>query len=125
MAPFEVKIFMAQSRQKSKADQKVLDLEFMVGEQVLLKRIGEVASELVLPLGVSSVYPVFHVSMLKKYHFNGSQVISWDLVLLDQTLTFEEELIAILYRQVQKLTSKEMASVEISSSWGDYLGDRV
>ena len=135
------RLLMAQSRQKSYADRKVRDLEFMVGERVLLKvspmkgvmrfgkkgklspryigpfevveRIGEVAYQLALPPGLSSVHPVFHISMLKKYHQGGDHVIQWDSVLLDQNLTFEEEPITILDRQIRKLRSKEIASVKV------------
>ena len=34
----------------------------------VLKRVGEVAYELAFPPGLSGVHPVFHVSMLKRYH---------------------------------------------------------
>ena len=128
---------MAQSRQKSYADQKIRDLEFMVGERVLLKvspmkgvmrfgkkgklspryigpfeiveRIGEVVYQLALPPGLSGVHPVFHISMLKKYHQGGAHVIQWDSVLLDQNLTFEKEPITNFDRQIRKLRSKEIA----------------
>ncbi|XP_060202670.1 uncharacterized protein LOC132631087 [Lycium barbarum] len=61
------KLLAAQSRQKEYEDRKVRDLEFMVGEQVLLK---------VSPMnGLSGVHLVFHVSMLKKYHSDGSYII--------------------------------------------------
>ncbi|XP_069149036.1 uncharacterized protein [Solanum lycopersicum] len=137
------RLLMAQSRQKSYADRKVRDLEFMVGERVLLKvspmkgvmrfgkkgklspryigpfeiveRISEVAYQLALPPGLSGIHPVFHISMLKKYHQGGDHVIQWDSVLLDQNLTFEEESVIILDRQIRKLRSKEIASVKVSS----------
>ena len=35
-----------------------------IGPFEVLKRVGEVAYELALPLGLSGVHPVFHVSML-------------------------------------------------------------
>ena len=97
------RLIMAQSRQKSYANQMVRDLEFMVGERVLLKvspmkgvmrfgkkgklspryigpfeiveRIGEVGYQLTLPPGLSGVHPVFHISTLKKYHQGGAHVI--------------------------------------------------
>ena len=135
------RLLMAQNRQKSYVDRNIRDLEFMVGERVLLKvspmkgvmrfgkkgklspryigpfkiveRIGEVAYQLALPPGLSGVHPVFHISMLKKYHQGGDHVIQWDSVLLDQNLTFEEESITILDRQIRKLRSKEIASVKV------------
>ena len=81
------KLLAVQSRQKEYADRKVRDLEFMEGEQVLLKvspmkgvmhfgkrgklspryigpfdvlkRVGEVAYKLALPLGLSGVHRNF------------------------------------------------------------------
>ncbi|XP_060211709.1 uncharacterized protein LOC132639265 [Lycium barbarum] len=139
------KLRAAQSRQKMYVDQKVRDMAFMVGEQVLLKvspmkgimrfgkrdklspryispfeilrRIGEVSYELALPPGLSGVHPVFHISMLKKYHSDWSYIIHWDSVLLDENLSYEEEPIAILDRQVRKLRTKEIASVKVQ--WKD------
>ena len=88
------KLLAAHGRQKEYADRKVRDLDFMEGEQVLLKispmkgvmrfgkrgklspryiapfevlkRVGDVSYELALPPGLSGVHPVFHVSLLKK-----------------------------------------------------------
>ncbi|XP_060177957.1 uncharacterized protein LOC132607896 [Lycium barbarum] len=97
------KLLVAQSRKKAYADRKVRDLEFMVGDHVLLKvspmkgvlrfgkkvklsprfiglyeilrRVGKVAYELASPPSLSGVHPVFHVSMQKKYHLDGSYII--------------------------------------------------
>ena len=135
------KLLAAQRRQKEYADRKVRDLEFMEGEQVLLKvspmkgvmrfgkrgklspryigpfeilkRVGEVAYVLALPPGLSGVHPVFHVSMLKRYHGDGNYIIRWDSVLLDEKLSYEEEPVAILDREVCKLRSREIASIKV------------
>ena len=140
------KLLEAQNRQKEYADRKVRDLDFIEGEQVLLKvspmkgemrfgkrgklspryigpfevlkRVGEVAYELALPPGLSGVHPVFHVSMLKRYHGNGNYIIRWDSVFLDENLSYEEEPVAILDREVRKLRSKEIASIKISGRIG-------
>ena len=134
------KLLAAQSRQKDYADQK----EFMEGEQVLLKvspmkgvmrfgkrgklspryigtfevlkRVGEVAYELALPPGLSGVHPVFHVSMLKRYHGDGNYIIRWDSVLLDGNLSYEEEPFAILDREIRKLRSREIASIKVQNT---------
>ncbi|GKV48698.1 hypothetical protein SLEP1_g55501 [Rubroshorea leprosula] len=94
---------VAQSRQKSYADNRRRDLEFAVGEKVFLKvsptqgvvrfgirgklsprligpfeileRVGEVAYRLALPPNLSEVHNVFHVSMPRKYVPDLSHVI--------------------------------------------------
>ena len=84
-----------------------------IGPFEVLKRVGEVAYELALPPGLSGVHPVFHVSMLKRYHGDGNYIIRWDSVLLDENLSYEEEPVAILDREVRKLRSREIASIKM------------
>ncbi|XP_070005165.1 uncharacterized protein [Nicotiana sylvestris] len=105
----------AESRQKSYADQNVRDVSFMVGEKVLLKvlpmkgiirfgrklsprfigpfevlrRVGEVAYELALPPSLSEVH------------------------LLDESLGYEEETVAIVARQDCQLRSKRISTVKV------------
>ena len=50
-------------------------------------------------------------------------MIQWDSVLLDQNLTFEEEPIIILDRQIRKLRSKEIASVKVQ--WKNHLVEKA
>ena len=49
------------------------------------------------------MHPVFHVSMLKRYHEDGNYIICWDSVLLDENLSYEEEPVAILDREIRKV----------------------
>ena len=97
------RLLMAQSWQKSYADQRRRPLKFNVGDFVFLKvspkkgimrfgkkgklaprfigpfevleKIGVVASRLALPPQLSLVHDVFHVSMLRKYYPDPSHVI--------------------------------------------------
>ncbi|XP_059285958.1 uncharacterized protein LOC132039505 [Lycium ferocissimum] len=55
----------------------------------------------------------FYVGMLKKYHSDGSYIVPWDSVLLDEHLSYEKEPIVILDRQVRKLRPKEIAWVKV------------
>ena len=89
-----------------------------IGPFEVLKRMGDVAYELALPAGLSGVQPIFHVSMLKKYHGDENYIIRWDSVFLDENLSYEEEPVAILDREVRKLRSKEIASIKISGRIG-------
>ena len=47
------------------------------------------------------MHPVFHVSMLKKYHGDGNYITRWDSVLLDENLSYEEDPVTILDREVR------------------------
>ena len=69
--------------------------------------------KLALPPRLSGVHPVFHVSMLKRYHGDGNYIIRWDSVLLDENLSNEEEPVAILDREIRKLRSREIASIKV------------
>lgn len=50
---------------------------------------------------------MFYVLILKKYHGDDDYIIHWNLVLLDENLFYEEEQIANIKRNVQKLRTKE------------------
>ena len=59
------------------------------------------------------MHPVFHVSMLKRYHGDGNYIIRWDSVLLYENLSYEEDPVAILDREVRKLRLREIASIKV------------
>ena len=131
----------AQSRQKSYADNRCQELEFNVDDHVFLKvslfkgvmtfgkrgklspryigpfeilrRYEAVAYELALPTEFAAVHPVFHVSMLRKYLPDDSYVLQSPAIEVDPRMTYVEEPIAILDRQVRKLRSKEISSVKV------------
>ena len=84
-----------------------------IGPFEILERRGEVAYRLSLPPGLSAVHPVFHVSMLRRYVPDESHILQWDALSLDSSLTFEEEPIAILDRQVRKLRTKEVPMIRV------------
>ena len=99
------RLFTAQSRQKSYADRRRRPLEFEVGDHVFLKvmpekgvvrfdkrgklapryigtfevleRVGTVSYRLALPPSLSSVFEVFHVSVLRKYTLDPTHVVDW------------------------------------------------
>ncbi|XP_059294482.1 uncharacterized protein LOC132047458 [Lycium ferocissimum] len=106
------RLFTDQSRQKSYEDQKARNLEFMIGEQVLLKvspikgvmrseKKGKLSSRFISPFEIIQ------------------HILKWDSVLFDQNMTFEEEPVASFSRHVQMLRSKEMALVKVH--WRHYL----
>ncbi|WMV25978.1 hypothetical protein MTR67_019363 [Solanum verrucosum] len=85
----------------------------------ILDCVGPVDYRLALSPNLSGVHPVFHVSMLKKYHGDGDYIIKWDSVLLDKDLQYEEEPIAILDRDVWKLRTNDIKSVKVQ--WKHHL----
>ncbi|XP_070003511.1 uncharacterized protein [Nicotiana sylvestris] len=131
----------AQSHQKFYSDKRHRELEFMVGDKVFLKVLpmkgvmrfgkkgklsprfigpyeilekkGNVAYRLALPIELSFVHPVFHVSMLRKYIHDESHIIPADTIEIKAGLTYEEVPIEILDRQVRKLRTKDIASVKV------------
>ncbi|XP_070032224.1 uncharacterized protein [Nicotiana tomentosiformis] len=131
----------SQSRQKIYADQKAHDVAYMAGERVLLRvspmksvmRFGkkgklstryivpfeileivsEVAYKLAFPPSLSVVHPVFYISMLRKYYVDTSHVLDFISIQLDKDLTYDEEPMAILDRQVQKFRLKNIASMKV------------
>ncbi|WMV14743.1 hypothetical protein MTR67_008128 [Solanum verrucosum] len=79
----------------------------------VLKCVRPIAYRLALPPNLSGVHPVFHVSMLKRYHGDRDYIIKWDSIVLDKNLQYEEELIVILDRDVRKLRTKDIKSVKV------------
>ena len=67
-----------------------------VGPFEVIECIGEVAYGLALPLALSRLHDVFHVSVLKKYLHDPSYVLSYESLDVDPKLTYEEKLVKIL-----------------------------
>ena len=62
----------------------------------VLERVGTVAYRLALPLSLSGVHEVFHVSMLQKYTSDPTQVVDWGEITVDTDGTFGEGPVYIL-----------------------------
>ncbi|TYK31664.1 pol protein [Cucumis melo var. makuwa] len=131
----------AQSRQKSYADVRRKDLEFDVGDKVFLKvspmkgvlrferrgklsprfvgpfdileRIGPVAYRLALPPSLSAVHDVFHVSMLRKYVTDPSHVVDYEPLEIDENLSYTEQPVEVLAREVKMLRNREIPLVKV------------
>ncbi|WMV37142.1 hypothetical protein MTR67_030527 [Solanum verrucosum] len=64
-----------------------------IGTFEILKIVGDISYELVLPLIFSSIHLVFHISMLCRYIFDESYVPRYDSVQLDNWLTRDGHLV--------------------------------
>ncbi len=61
-----------------------------VGPFEILKRIGMVAYRIALPLELSSIHNVFHVSMLRKYIPDPSHVVEYESLQIGGDLSYQE-----------------------------------
>ncbi|KAK6163770.1 hypothetical protein DH2020_000634 [Rehmannia glutinosa] len=61
-----------------------------IGPFEILERIGSLAYRIALPLALSGVHSIFHVSMLKKYIPNQSHILSYESLNIRDNLTYEE-----------------------------------
>ncbi|WRX15883.1 Integrase zinc-binding domain - like 10 [Theobroma cacao] len=94
-----------------------------IGPFEILERVGAVAYHLALPLDLSNLHPVFHVSMLRKYNPDPSHVIQYETIQLRDDLTYEEQPVAIFDRQVKKFRSKEIALMKML--WRNHTSEEV
>ena len=78
----------------------------------MIRNFGQVSYELELPQDLSSVNPMFHVSMLRKCVGDPSRITPTKYVHVTGDLTYKEVPIGILDRQVRKLRNKEVDSVK-------------
>ena len=79
----------------------------------ILKRIGKVAYELKLRAKLEVVYPVFHISLLKKCVGDPPSIVPLESVAMKDSLSYEDVPVEILDRQVRRLKNKEVFSVKV------------
>ncbi|XP_035816176.1 uncharacterized protein, partial [Zea mays] len=129
------------SRQKSYADVRRRDLEFAVGDQVLLRvsptkgvvrfgvsgklspryigpftilaRVGSLAYRLLLPDSMAGVHPVFHVSMLRKFLRDPDHQIEMEPIAVQQDLTLECRPVRILEFSERVLRKRSIKYVKV------------
>nr|GFB61272.1 putative reverse transcriptase domain-containing protein [Tanacetum cinerariifolium] len=104
---------VARDRQKSYADNRRKPLEFSVGAFEIVERIGPVAYRLRLPKELVGVHDTFHVSNLKKCLADVNFHVPLDEVNVDDKLSFVEEPIEILDREVKKLKRRWIPIVKV------------
>ncbi|GKA25886.1 putative nucleotidyltransferase, ribonuclease H, partial [Tanacetum coccineum] len=118
------KLKEARSRQKSYADKHRRDLEFQVGDRVFLKVSpfrgvkrfgikGKLSPRLALPPQLSHVHDVFHVSLLRGYHYHPLHVASYPFDQIQPDMSLSEEPESILDRQERVMRNKVIPFVKI------------
>ncbi|GJV65146.1 putative reverse transcriptase domain-containing protein [Tanacetum coccineum] len=137
----EEKLKAARDCQKSYANNRRKSLEFEVGDRVMLKvspwkgvvrfgkkgklvpryvgpfkileRIGPVAYRLRLSEELSDVHDMFHMSNLKKCLADASLHVPLDEIKVDKTLSFVEEPIEIMDREIKSLKRNKISLVKV------------
>ena len=84
-----------------------------VGSYKIWQMVGKVTYELKLPSELTSVHPVFHVSMLKKCIGDPESILPNEGLGVKNNISNEEVPILILDRQVKKLRNKEVVSIKV------------
>ena len=85
----------------------------------IVGRIGPVAYRLDLPKELSRVYNVFHISMLRKYIPDPSQVLETPEIELRDDLSYEEQPVQVLGREEKELRNKTISLVKVL--WRNHL----
>ena len=84
-----------------------------IGLYEIIKKVGPVAYRLALPPDLEKIHNVFHVSMLRRYRSDPTHVVSSETIELRPDLTYEEEPVEILAREVKELRNKKILLVKV------------
>ena len=66
-----------------------------------------------MPAELAAVYPVFHISLLKKSVSNPASIVPLENVAVNDSLSYEDVLVEILDCYVRRLRNKEVSSVKV------------
>ena len=80
---------------------------------MILDRVGPVAYRLELPQELANVHNVFHVSILRHYVLDGTQVIEPGQVEIREDMTYIEHPVQILNKKDQVLRNKMIPLVKV------------
>ncbi|XP_075500130.1 uncharacterized protein LOC142538717 [Primulina tabacum] len=141
----------AQSRQKSYADTRRKEIEFVVGGNVfvkvapmigvmrfgkkgklspkfiepleILERFGTLAYRVTLSPMMAGVHNVLHISMLQKYMSNPSHALNYEPLQLILNMSYEGRPMQILDRQERKLQNKVIHMIKVM--WLNHLEEEA
>ncbi|XP_062118874.1 uncharacterized protein LOC133832564 [Humulus lupulus] len=84
-----------------------------IGPFNVIERVREVAFRLNLPARLGHVHNMFHVSMLRKYTPDPSDIIEYEAIPLQEDVTYEEQPIRILARELKMPRNREILVVKV------------
>ena len=89
-----------------------------IGAYEVIEKVGPVAYKLALPPDLGKIHNVFHVSMQRRCRLDPSHVVYSETIELRPDLTYEEDLVEILAREVKELRNKKIPLVKVL--WKNY-----
>ncbi|XP_016755229.1 uncharacterized protein [Gossypium hirsutum] len=121
---------VASDKQKSYADLKRKDIKRkgklsprFIGSYQILKRVGPIAYQLELSPELDRIHDIFHVLMLRCYRSNPTHIVPVEEIEVRPNLTFEEELVQIVDRDVKVLCRKSIPLVKVL--WRNHLTEEA
>ena len=84
-----------------------------IGPYEVIEKVGPVAYRLALPPDLEKIHNVFHVSILRRYRSDPSHVFSSETIELRPDLSYEEDPVKILAREVKELRNKKIPLVKV------------
>ncbi|XP_052204052.1 uncharacterized protein LOC127809328 [Diospyros lotus] len=84
-----------------------------IGPYDVVERIGPVAYRLALPMALSNLHDMFHVSQLCKHEPDPSQVMPAEAIEIQENLSYVEKPVNIMDRRDQVLRNKSIPLVQV------------
>ena len=85
----------------------------LIGPYEIIEKVGPLAYRLALPPDLEKIHNVFHVSMLRRYRSDPSHVGSSETIEHIPYLTYEEDTVQILAREVKELRNNKISLVRL------------
>ena len=82
------------------------------GPYEVTEKVGPVAYR-ALTSDLEKIHNVFHVSMLRRYRSDPSHIVSSETIELRPNLSYEEDPVEILAREVKELRNKKIPLVKV------------
>ncbi|XP_062080218.1 uncharacterized protein LOC133784972 [Humulus lupulus] len=84
-----------------------------IGPFEILDKLGQVAYQLALPPSLAETHDVFHISMLRKYVLDPSDVLNYEALELKHNFSYEERPVRVLEQGTKELRSKSIPIFKI------------
>ena len=94
-----------------------------IGPFEILRRIGTLAYELVLPPQLSHIHNVFYVLILRKYVSDSQYVIDFQTLEVKEDVSYEEISTSILERKEKILKNRSIPLVKVQ--WQRHSSEKV